>query len=107
MVVLNSFFNAENRKRGETMGKGVAFAFEIGGREIDPAQVEDQEEAALLQDIVESVVDKTELLQCSEHGEPPRFLCSGENINELSLEVFGCCESLIREDEELLNEAAK
>ncbi|SCZ49975.1 hypothetical protein [Thiohalomonas denitrificans] len=89
------------------MGKGVAFAFQIGGRELDPAQMEDPQEAALLQEIVESVVDRTELLQCSEHGEPPRFLCSGENINELSLEVFGCCESLVGEVEKLLNEAAE
>ena len=89
------------------MGKGVAFAFQIGGREINPAEVEDPQEAALLQDIVESVVDKTELVQCSEHGEPPRFLCSGESIDELSLEVFGCCESLVSEVEKLLNRAAQ
>ncbi len=86
------------------MGKGVAFAFQIGGQEINPTEVEDPHEAALLQDIVESVVDKTELIQCSEHGEPPRFLCSGDNIDELSLEVFGCCDALVEEVKKRLNE---
>lgn len=81
----------------------VAFAFHIGGRDVDPAQVDDPREAEFLQGIVESVVDRLELLECREHKEPPRLLCSGETIDDLSLEVFGCCEALVDEVKERLN----
>jgi hypothetical protein len=81
----------------------VAFAFSIGGRDVDPANIADPQEAEFLQGIVESVVDRIELMECGEHKEPPRFLCSGETIDELSLEVFGCCQALVDEVTERLN----
>lgn len=88
------------------MTGGVAFSFQIGGREVDPTRMDDPQESAVLRDIVETVVDKTELVVCPEHGEPPRFLCAGESIDALSLQVFGCCQSLVDEVEKRLNRSA-
>lgn len=73
----------------------IAFAFEIGGKSIDPASLKDTAQAAIVEDIVESIVERIGNLTCEEHGERPRFLCHGDSFDELSLEVMGCCDSLI------------
>lgn len=72
----------------------IPFAFRIGGKDIDPSRA-DGDEAAVLNQIVESVIDRAGELVCPVHGEPPRFICSGPDLDNLSLEVEGCCEELI------------
>jgi len=73
----------------------IAFAFEIGGKQIDPASLKDTAQAAMVEDIVESVVERIGNLRCEVHGERPRFICRGESFDDLSLEALGCCDSLI------------
>jgi hypothetical protein len=77
--------------------KELAFAFYIGGEMIDPAGIEDPEQSAAIQNIVESIAQRVGELECAEHGEGPRFVCSGENFSDLTLEVEGCCQALIEQ----------
>lgn len=73
----------------------IPFAFHIGGQDIDPGRSDDEQQTAALNRIVESIVDRTGELVCPEHGEPPRFICTGPDFDNLSLEVQGCCEALV------------
>lgn len=73
----------------------IAFAFEIGGRSIDPTAITDPTDERLIQEIVESIVDRVGDVVCREHGQGPRFLCRGEHVGALTLEVEGCCDALL------------
>lgn len=73
----------------------IPFAFLIDGKQLDPLNPESAEQAAKMQQIVAAISDQVDGLVCPEHKEPPRFLCSGENFDELSLQVHGCCEKLV------------
>jgi len=81
----------------------IPFAFLIGGKQLDPLNPDNPEEAAMMQQIVASISDRVDGLICHEHKEPPRFLCSGDNINELHLQVHGCCEKLVEMAENCLS----
>ena len=81
----------------------IPFAFEIGGKTIHPADLESEQEKRQLQDIVNSIIDRVEDMRCDEHGDTPRFLLYGETVDDLSLEVHGCCESLVERATERLN----
>gem|GEM_PF-647062 len=73
----------------------LPFAFQIGGEDLDPANIDDPQTAAIVHDIVESVTDRVGDLVCPEHNEPPRFLCTGEDLESLEMEVMGCCDRLV------------
>lgn len=81
----------------------ISFAFEIAGEMIDPAEIEDKELLSDINDIVGSIIDPIGDLVCPEHDEAPRFLCTGENFDEISVETHGCCDKLIREVKKRLN----
>lgn len=73
----------------------IPFAFEIGGKAINPTELDDPRERELLQGIVDSIVDRVEDMKCPVHNKHPHFLCHGDTIDELSLEVLGCCDGLV------------
>jgi len=73
----------------------VAFAFEIDGKEIDPREVTDPEIKTKIEKIVESVSGKVGGLRCPHHDEAARFVCFGPNFDDLSMEVYGCCDALV------------
>jgi len=75
----------------------ISFAFHIGGQYVNLADIEDKELADDIDDIVGTIVDQIGDLVCPDHNEAPRFLCSGENFDELSVETHGCCNKLIKE----------
>lgn len=73
----------------------IPFAFEIGGKPINPADITDPHEVAVLKNVVNSIIDRIEDMQCPLHKQPPRFVCRGDSVDDLSLEVLGCCDSLV------------
>ena len=75
----------------------LAFAFQIGGQSINPAEVEDEEVKEEINYVIEAIMDQVGDLVCIEHGEAPRFLCTGENFDSVNVETFGCCDELIKE----------
>ena len=76
---------------------GIAFAFEIGGKAVDPDKIENPDESKIIKSIMESVSDRVEDLHCQEHDEGPRFVCTGDSYEDLTLEVMGCCEALVEQ----------
>lgn len=72
----------------------IPFAFEIGGKSVNPSELE-PEQGAQLQQVVDSIVDRVEDMRCPVHNEHPRFVLHGDSIEELSLEVVGCCDGLV------------
>lgn len=80
----------------------IPFAFLINGKQLNPHNPESPEQATKMQQIVASISDRVDGLVCEEHKEPPRFLCTGENIDDLSLQVHGCCEKLVKMAENCL-----
>lgn len=83
--------------------KDISFAFKIAGQIIDPADIEDKELLSDINDVVASIVDPIGDLVCPDHNEAPRFLCTGESFDEISVETHGCCDLLIREVKKRLN----
>ena len=81
----------------------ISFAFKIAGEMIDPADIEDEELLTDINDVVGSIVDPIADLVCPEHNEAPRFLCTGENFDEISVETHGCCDILIKEVKKRMN----
>jgi hypothetical protein len=73
----------------------IGFAFEIDGRTIDPSNIEDPVEAEIINNIVESIVSQVGDLVCPEHKEAARFMCTGDSLDSLTLEVEGCCDAMI------------
>jgi len=73
----------------------IPFAFLIGGEQLDPTRTRNPEQAEQVEQIVAAITDRVEGLLCPEHNEPPRFLCSGERLAELSLQIHGCCDELV------------
>lgn len=76
---------------------GIAFAFEIGGKPVDPDKIENPEEAKIIKSIMESVSDRIEDMHCEEHDAGPRFVCTGSSYEDLSLEVMGCCDAFVEQ----------
>lgn len=76
---------------------GIAFAFEIGGKPVDPDKIENPEEAKIIKSIMESVSDRVEDMHCEEHDAGPRFVCTGSSYEDLSLEVMGCCDAFVEQ----------
>ena len=81
----------------------ILFAFRIGGRDINPDEISDRETLAKIEDIVGSIMEAVEGLSCPLHGEAPRFLCSGEDFDKISVETHGCCKGLISEVKKRMN----
>jgi hypothetical protein len=70
-------------------------SFEINGRKVNPNNIGDALQAAVLSGVAESVKSSIGSIRCSEHGQAPKVKIKGRNIDNLSFDVSGCCESLI------------
>lgn len=75
----------------------IHFAFVINGVEINPENAENPEQQDMMERVMEAIAAQMEGVSCPEHKEAPRFLCSGETIDDISVQVHGCCEKLIEE----------
>lgn len=84
---------------------GIPFAFEIDGKAVDPNDVEDPAEAAMLRSIMASVADRVEDIYCKEHNEGPHFVCTGTSYDDLNLEVLGCCDALVEQVQKRLSDS--
>ncbi len=74
----------------------IDIKFEIDGKSVDPDNISDAIEKVALQGVAKYVINKLGSLQCEEHGEAPRITVKGKSLDDLSFEVSGCCEPLIK-----------
>lgn len=73
----------------------IHFAFLINGKEINPANAENPEQQDMIERIMESISSRMEGITCPVHKDAPRFLCSGESLDDLTIHIHGCCEKLV------------
>jgi len=60
-------------------------------------------ENAVMQQIGESMKKSLGSLRCSEHNKPPKMVVKGRDINNLSIEVSGRCDGIIKKATDKLN----
>jgi len=75
----------------------IDIKFEIGGKKVSPNKFGDALEAAVLSQITEHLKKSVGSIRCKEHNQSPTLKVKGRNINNLSYEVHGCCDSLIEQ----------
>lgn len=73
----------------------IDISFELNGRKVSPNNLGNALEAAMLNSVKDSISKSVGSIRCSEHGERPKIKAKGRSIDSLSLEVTGCCDSLI------------
>ena len=73
----------------------IDISFEIGGRKVNPSQIGNPLEKTALLHVADSVKKSLSSVRCSEHGQRPIVKVKGINLDSLSFEVKGCCQSLI------------
>lgn len=78
-------------------------SFEINGRRVQPNQIANALEKAMVQQITDSVKKSVGSIRCPVHGKHPSIKCVGRSIENLSLEVSGCCDELVKKATEKLS----
>lgn len=72
----------------------VQITFEIRGKRVDPDDIADGLERSVLKLLEAFINEDIGLVRCPIHGTQPKVICSGENLNNLTVEIFGCCDEL-------------
>lgn len=70
-------------------------SFEIGGRKVDPRNIRDALESAMLRGVRDHVTKRLSGVRCPDHGSAPAVVARGRTLKELTFEVSGCCQKLI------------
>lgn len=73
----------------------IDISFEINGKKVNPNNMADALEGAVLDSVVESIKGSVGSIKCAEHGQSPKVIVKGRNLDNLSMEVSGCCDALI------------
>lgn len=75
----------------------IDISFELNGRKVSPNNLANSLEAAILNSVKESIRKSVGSTCCSVHGERPKIKAKGPSLDSLTLEVTGCCETLIEQ----------
>lgn len=71
--------------------------FELNGRKINPRNLADAMEAAVVEDLKKSITRSVGTLRCGEHGRRPSIKVKGRDLSNLSFEISGCCDRLVKD----------
>lgn len=85
--------------KGEVIKKLNMFklSFEINGKRINPNQIGDAIEKAVLSHIQDTIKNSVGSVRCKTHGKAPVVTAKGRSVDKLSFHVSGCCEELIEQ----------
>jgi hypothetical protein len=75
----------------------IEIRYEINGRRIDPRNVRDAIESAVLGAVSDSISQKLRSCRCPDHGGTPKLIGKGRSVDKLNFEISGCCDNLIAE----------
>lgn len=75
----------------------IDIRFEVNGRRVDPRNIGNVLEAAVLQAATSEIQKKVGACRCPEHGEAPKMIGKGRSVDKLNFEISGCCDKLIEE----------
>lgn len=78
-------------------------SIEINGRKVNSSNMKNALEKALISDLTDSLKKSTWGIRCASHGEIPKLKVKGNNLDNLSIEVNGCCDALIERVKSVLN----
>jgi hypothetical protein len=80
-------------------------SFEIGGKKVNPQNIGNALEEAILEQIKKSIINRVGAVSCPEHGTLAKIICKGSDLDKLSFEISGCCDKLINAVKAKLNES--
>ncbi|MEK6776158.1 MAG: hypothetical protein AABY87_04655 [bacterium] len=81
----------------------LSISFEINGKKVDPDNIADELEKAILKKIEETIVERVGAVRCSEHDAAPIIVAHGQKIENLTFKVSGCCARLIGDVKAMLS----
>ena len=66
--------------------------WKVGGKKLDPANVEDEVEREIVVDLTEELHARLDGVQCPQHGTGVRSVdVAGNSFEQLGFEINGCC----------------
>jgi len=74
----------------------IEITFNVNGRKVNPNNMKNALENAMLKGFEESIKKSIGYVRCSEHNQAPKVLVKGRNFENLSIEVSGCCENIVK-----------
>ena len=72
-------------------------SFEINGRKVNPKDITNVLEAAVLEQFAASIKKSVGSMRCSNHDQAPTVLVQGNSLKDLSIKISGCCEEFVEE----------
>ena len=81
----------------------VDISFQINGRKVNPNNIGDALESAVISSITDSIKKSVNSIYCSEHNQRGKILVKGKSLGNLSMEVTGCCDDFIGKVRKCLN----
>jgi len=73
----------------------IDISFEINGRKVSANRVGNNLEAAILKSFRDSITRSVGHIRCTEHGGRPKIKAKGRGVDSMSVEVTGCCDTLV------------
>lgn len=80
----------------------IDITFEINGRKVNPNNFKNAIESEILSSIKDTITKSVGSIYCREHNQKPKIIVKGRNLENLSFQVSGCCDTLIKEVEQKL-----
>ena len=74
----------------------VDVSFEIKGKMVQPEDMPDVLDILFMKHVREKINSSTASIRCNEHFGELSVLVKGQDLNNLTYEVSGCCEDLIK-----------
>ncbi len=81
----------------------IEISFEINGKKTNPNNIKESLEASILQSYSESIKESIGTLRCNKHNKVPKILVKGKNLDNLSLEISGCCDDIVKKATDKFN----
>lgn len=76
--------------------------FEVGGRRVSGDRFASEVEKAILTGVQNNIRQALRTVTCHDHGGRPSVVVKGSSLNNLTFEVHGCCEDLVKRSLEKL-----
>jgi len=73
----------------------VDVSFKINGCKVDPGNMEDPLESVILNRVQDLILESFGSNRCKEHGACPKVTVKGRDLDNLSMNVSGCCDVFI------------
>ena len=70
-------------------------SFQIGGKKVNPNNIGNALEKAMLEGVKESVTRSASSIRCPKHGSYAKVTAVGSSFDNLSMKITGCCDKLI------------